>query len=215
MPANQPAGRRGTPTPAAVIFDIGNVLIAHDPHPAIAKAVGDGAATAFLADFDFTAWTWAQDSGMPTRDAVAAASATHPQWARALAGYAANFADSLTGPITEVVEVLTELAAASVPVYGLSNFAAETFPAARARFTFLGLLADIVVSGDEGVAKPDPAIFAILEARTGIPLSRCVFIDDNATNIKVAAGLGMDAILFTKGGHLRDDLRARGLPLGP
>jgi len=204
-----------TPIPAAVVFDIGNVLIAHDPHPAIAKAVGASAATAFLADFDFAAWTWAQDAGMPTRDAVAAASATHPQWAHALAGYAANFEHSLLGPIAEVVTILTELAAAGVAVYGLSNFAAETFPAARARFAFLGLLTDIVVSGDEGVAKPDPAIFAILAARTGIPLNQCIFIDDNAANIKVAAALGMDAILFTKSGHLRDDLRKRGLPLAP
>src|SRR5665811_506601 len=42
----------------AVVFDLGNVLIAWDPHPAIARAVGAQQATCFLADdeFDFMAW---------------------------------------------------------------------------------------------------------------------------------------------------------------
>ena len=41
----------------AVIFDLGNVLISWDPHPAIAKAVGAQEATRFLIDeeFDFAA----------------------------------------------------------------------------------------------------------------------------------------------------------------
>jgi 2-haloacid dehalogenase len=84
---------------------------------------------------------------------------------------------------------------------------------ARARFDFLDLFEDIIVSGEEGVAKPDPEIFAILQKRIGRSLSGCLFIDDSAVNVAAAAGAGLDTILFTDTGHLRKDLVVRGLPL--
>jgi 2-haloacid dehalogenase len=65
------------------------------------------------------------------------------------------------------------------------------------------------------VAKPAPEIFEILARRIGHPLDRCVFIDDGPANVEAATRAGLDAILFTDTGHLRDDLRARGLPLRP
>jgi len=86
---------------------------------------------------------------------------------------------------------------------------------ARDRFDFLNLFKDVIVSGEEGVAKPDPAIFEILHARIGHPLESCLFIDDSPANIEAAGKSGLDAILFTDAGNLRDDLLLRGLPLSP
>ena len=83
------------------------------------------------------------------------------------------------------------------------------------RFGFLGLFEDIIVSGEEGVRKPDPAIFEILRQRIGGSLARCIFIDDGAANNTAAAAAGMDTILFSDTGHLRRDLAMRGLPLSP
>jgi 2-haloacid dehalogenase len=40
-----------------------------------------------------------------------------------------------------------------------------------------------------------------------------VFIDDSPANVAAAADAGLDAILFTDTGHLRTDLRGRGLPV--
>jgi len=100
-------------------------------------------------------------------------------------------------------------------LYGLTNWSGELFPAARDRYDFLALFEDIIVSGDEGVAKPDPEIFEILRQRIGHTLDGCVFIDDSPRNIKAAAAAGLDAILFTDTGHLREDLALRGLPLAP
>ena len=54
-----------------------------------------------------------------------------------------------------------------------------------------------MVSGEVGVAKPDPAVFAILHERVGRPLEECVFVDDRQDNVDAAAAAGMDAILFT------------------
>ncbi len=210
------------PTPVqavveAVVFDLGNVLIAWDPHPAIARAVGEEQATRFLADeeFDFMAWNHQQDAGRSWDDGEAAALRSHPHWELAIRAYRANYTESLVGAIEDTVQIVRELHAAGIPLFALTNWSQELFPLARERFDFLRLFEDIVVSGEEGVAKPAPEIFAILQDRIGHCLDVCVFIDDSLRNVEAAAAAGLDAILFTDTGHLRQDLAARGLPLTP
>ncbi|UAL30928.1 HAD-IA family hydrolase [Nocardioides rotundus] len=198
-----------------VVFDLGNVLIRWDPRPALAAGVGDAEAARLLAaeDFDFAAWNAAQDAGRTFADGVAEVARSHPHWAEHVAAYGPNFAASITGEVEDTVRVLRDLHGAGVPLVALTNWAAETFPHARERFDFLELFDDIVVSGEERVAKPDPAIFEILARRGGRPLTECVFVDDSPANVEAAAAAGMDAIRFTDTGHLRGDLRARGLPV--
>ena len=202
------------------MFDLGNVLIRWDPHPAIARAVGDEDARRFLADsdFDFMAWNHEQDAGRAWDDAEHAAATSHPHWAEAIRGYRRHFAAALLGPVQDTVDVLTELHRGGVPLLALTNWSAELFPFAVSTYGFLGQFDDIVVSGQEGLAKPDPRIFALLEARLrrrvpGSRLSECVFVDDSARNVEAARAVGMDAILFTDTGHLRGDLHQRGLPV--
>ena len=201
----------------AVVFDLGNVLITWDPYPAIAKAVGADQAARFLADedFDFMAWNHQQDAGRPWHEGEVVAVTSHPHWEPAIRAYRDNFPDSLVGVIEDTVQVVRELHAAGIRLFALTNWSKELFPVALNRFAFLGLFEDIIVSGQEGVAKPDPEIFEILQRRIGNSLADCIFIDDNLPNIKAAADAGMDAILFTDTGHLRADLVMRGLPLSP
>ena len=78
---------------------------------------------------------------------------------------------------------------------------------------FLGLLDDVVVSGAEGVAKPDPAIYAIVVARAGLPAADLVFVDDKEANVVGAIEAGLDGVLFTTADDLRGQLRDRGLPV--
>ena len=201
--------------PTAVVFDLGNVLIRWDPHPALAAGVGESEATRFLGadDFDFLAWNHVQDGGRRWADAEDEVSRTHPHWHRHAVAYRAHFDLSLLGALEENVSVLRDLARAGVPLFGLTNWSAELFPRALERFDFLGLFEDIVVSGDEGVAKPEPAIFDLLRRRVGRPLEECLFVDDSAANVAAAADAGLDAILFTGDEPLRTALRARGLPV--
>ena len=169
----------------AVVFDLGNVLIRWDPHPAVAQGVGADEATRFLTaeDFDFLAWNHRLDAGArgPTRAADAGRS--HPHWSRHIAAYGDHFALSITEPIEANVAVLRDLHAAGVPLFALTNWSDELFPHALDRYDFLHLFEDIVVSGAEGLAKPDPAIFDRLRERVGRPLEECVFVDDSAANV--------------------------------
>ena len=198
---------------AAVVFDLGNVLIDWDPRPAIAAGVGDEQAAAFFAaeDFDFLAWNHQLDSGMSCAEGEAQVARDHPHWHPHVVAYREHFDRSLIGAIDASVAILEQLVARNVDVFGLTNWPAELFPVARERFGFLALLDDIVVSGEEGVAKPDPAIFTVLADRVRRPLAACAFTDDRQDNVDAARKAGLDAFVFTDPQRLRTDLASRGL----
>jgi 2-haloacid dehalogenase len=201
-------------SPSGVVWDLGNVLIDWQPAAAIAAAVGEDEAARFLAatDFDFMAWNHVQDSGGRWDQAVAEVARSHPHWAEHAAAYPVHFARSLVGEVAGTVDVLRTLHGAGVPQWGLTNWSDELYPHAPAMFDFLGLLDGVVVSGTEGVAKPDPRVFAIVSERAGLPFDRLVFVDDRADNVAAAVTLGMDGIVFTDAEALRAALRERGLP---
>jgi epoxide hydrolase-like predicted phosphatase len=52
-----------------------------------------------------------------------------------------------------------------------------------------------VISGVEGVRKPDPAIYALATERIGLPAAECVFVDDLPGNLKPARALGMATVV--------------------
>ncbi|CAN5506275.1 HAD-IA family hydrolase [soil metagenome] len=200
-------------TPTGIVWDLGNVLIDWDPLPAIAAGVGEAEARRFLASFDFREWNHGPDSGGSWDDAEAWLEAQHPQWSAHGRAYRPHFAKSLLGEVPGSVDLVRELHAARVPQWGLTNWSAELYPHAPATYDFLGLLDDVVVSGVVGLAKPDPAVYALLPERTGHDLSGLVFVDDRADNVAAAIGCGMDGLVFTDAGALRAELVARGLPV--
>jgi len=117
------------------------------------------------------------------------------------------------GEVPGTPDLVRELSAAGVPQWGLTNWSHELYPHAPRLFDFLGLLEGVVVSGTEGLAKPDPAIFEVAVSRTGLPAADLVFIDDKTHNVDAATEFGLDAILFTGAEELRVLLRARQLPV--
>jgi 2-haloacid dehalogenase len=73
------------------------------------------------------------------------------------------------------------------------------------------LFRDIVVSGDEKLLKPEPAIFEMLARRNDIDLSDSLFIDDSLKNVKGAEAVGMTGHHFTTPESLRASLLALGV----
>jgi putative hydrolase of the HAD superfamily len=58
-----------------------------------------------------------------------------------------------------------------------------------------GLFDVVVLSGREGLRKPQPEIYLLAAERLGVPPAACVFVDDLPANVEGAAGVGMTAIL--------------------
>ncbi len=206
-----------TTPPRGVVLDLGNVLIDWDPVSAVAEGVGVEAAHEFLTaeDFDFHAWNHGPDSGGTWAEALALVERDYPHWLDHAQSYVEHFGLSLRGEVPGSGDVVRDLHAAGVPLWGLTNWSAELYPQAPERFELLGLLRDVVVSGTEGAAKPDPLIFRILERRLGVPLTELVFVDDREVNVEIAGAMGMDAVLFTDAATLRTQLTARGLLPAP
>ncbi|WGL53258.1 HAD family phosphatase [Nocardioides sp. BP30] len=198
--------------PVGVVFDFGGVLIDWDPEPAVAAGVGPEEARRFFAEFDFGSWNHAQDAGRSWDDALLELEATHPHFLAHGRAYRANFDHALRGEVPGTAQVLRDLHTAGVPLLGLTNWSDELFHGfAPQRFDFLALFEDIVVSGTEGLAKPDPAIYRLAVERIGLPAGQLVFIDDRAENVATARALGMHGIVFTDAETLRTALADLGL----
>ncbi len=68
-----------------------------------------------------------------------------------------------------------------------------------------------MVSGEHGLAKPDPALFQILLTRFSVDPDTAAFVDDKPDNVVAAAALGFTGILFSTPEALREDLVRLGL----
>ncbi|QNH22272.1 Phosphoglycolate phosphatase [Xanthomonas sp. GW] len=200
--------------PDTVIFDLGGVLIDWNPRHLYRQLFDDEAEMErFLAEVCSPQWNERQDAGRPWHEAVAELSALHPAQAERIAAYHLRWEETLGGPLDASVQILEELHAQGVRLYALTNWSHETFPVALQRYAFLQRFAGILVSGQERLVKPDPAIFALLLSRYAIDPARAVFIDDAPRNVHAAAAQGLHALHFRDAATLRAELRALGLPL--
>jgi 2-haloacid dehalogenase len=201
-------------TPSAVVFDLGGVLIDWDPRHLYRQLFDDEAEMeAFLGQVTTPEWNAAQDAGRPWADAVASLAEKHPEHRALIEAFHERWPETLGGPIPGTVDVLAELREARVPLYALSNWSAETYPVARARFPFLAWFDGVVISGDVGAIKPDARMFEHLVAQHALRPSETVFVDDRADNVAAAARLGFVAIQFRDAASLRQDLRRLGFRL--
>ncbi len=212
----QPATVEAPPI-SAVVFDLGGVLIDWDPRHLYRGLFDDaGEMETFLAEVTTAAWNTEQDAGRPWSEGIAQLVAAHPHHEALIRAYHERWPEMLAGAIDGTVDVLAEVRAAGYPVYALSNWSAETFPATRERFPFLDWFDGIVISGELGVTKPDPRLFRHLIERFALPVRETVFIDDQPANIEAAARLGFRAIRFEGADRLRRELVRLGvLPARP
>jgi 2-haloacid dehalogenase len=197
--------------PTAVVFDLGGVLVDWDPRYLYRRLLPDDEVEEFLAEVDFLAWNHLADAGGRWADAVADHARRFPHRAELLAAYPERFAESLGGEVPGTADVVRDLHRDGVRLLALTNWSAETFPHARERFRVLDLFEDVVVSGVEGVTKPDPAVFRLLLDRHGLVAGDTVFVDDSAANVAAATAVGLVGVRFVDADRLRSDLGRLGL----
>jgi len=181
----------------AVIFDFGGVLIRTEDRSGRAK--------------------WEQRLGLPERslgkivfECPASARATVGEihesaiWKELAATYGLNDGqlrefrrDFFSGDAmdAELVSFLRSLR----PRYK-TGILSNAWSGARRAFTDLFGFGDavdtIVISAEEGVAKPDPAIYHIALNRLGVRSEEAVFVDDMEENVLAANALGMFGVQF-------------------
>jgi len=201
------------PGRSIAVFDLGGVLLDWNPRHLYRKLfAGDEAAMEhFLATVCTHEWNRCQDAGRSFAEGGRLLTAEHPDKVELIDAYGARFDEMIAGPIAGMVEILAELRDRGTPLYGLTNWSAETYQPTRKRFAFLSWFRGILVSGEVGVIKPDPRIFEVLIERFAINPENAVYIDDVEANVAAAQSFGIHAIQFTTPARLRRELTRLGL----
>lgn len=197
----------------AIIFDFGNVLLEWNPRLVYNRYFPNDpeGVERFLDEVDFMGWNAHQDKGRTFKEGVADLSRHFPHYARLIQAYHDHWQDSIGDVYWGTVEIAKQLKQMGYPLYGLSNWSAETFPYARAKYDFFDLFDDIVISGTVGYVKPEPEIYHITLEKIGKPARECLFIDDSLPNIQQANTMGFQTIRFQTSDKLKTDLENLGI----
>ncbi len=198
--------------PKAVVFDVGRVMFQWQLRSLFEKLIDDSAELDwFLENVVTEDWHFQHDRGVPLAQMLPARMQQFPDQALRIAAYAARFNETVAGPVPGTLDIVRELHGAGIPLFCLTNFGDEFFVQFRATQPIFDLFKDIIVSGEELVAKPDPQIYQIVEQRSGYMRSELFFTDDNAANIAVANKRGWHGHLFENAKGLREELTDLGL----
>ena len=195
-----------------VVWDIGNVIVRWNPRTLYQKIFLDPAECDwFLSHVCTLAWNAEFDRGRPMAEGIAELCARHPDHASAIRAWRERWWETFSGPIPETVDAIEVLHARGAPQFGLSNMSAETAPGTLAMDPAFRRLGVIVISGEVGLIKPDPKIFALALARFGMDAGDLLFVDDNADNIAAARDAGFHTHHFQDPADLAPALGRIGL----
>ena len=198
--------------PSVVVWDVGRVLYQWELRHLFARLIDDPAELDWFLDHVVTEeWHFQHDAGRPLAEMVPERQAQFPRHAPLIAAYAERFIESIPGPVAGTHKLVEALAARGVQQYGLTNFGAEFWDMFRPTAPIFDLMEDVVVSGRECCVKPDPAIYALLERRSGHAPHDLFFIDDRADNVAAARMRGWHAHQFGNAAALEAELAAHGL----
>ena len=181
-----------------VVFDMGNVLMLFDgPYFSAQFTEGEADAAALQhALFGSPAWNLL-DSGTISYDTMLRVARAHlderlwPNLDACFAGWAAY-----STPIEQTNALAAELKREGYGIYLLSN-AGTRIHDQLSHMPAWEFMDGAVVSGEERLMKPDPAIYRLLCERYGLLPEECLFVDDNADNCEGARVAGMRAVRYT------------------
>ena len=191
-----------------VVFDFGGVLVDWNPRHLYDKYFGDSEKSLWFLDNVCTYdWNIQMDGGKPFAEGVAEMVEKFPEYKEAIEIYHSRWVEMIGGEVEGTADLIRRLKAAGYGVYGLTNWSNETYPFIRDTYPIFSEFDGIVVSGDEKLLKPDPAIYDCLLGRYGLKAEESIFIDDNVANVAGAMVVGMYAIQFQDAKQVEDQLR--------
>ena len=198
---------------AAVLFDCGDVLYRWEPEAFLDRLLGGREARRrFVEEVGLFDWHDTLDGGRPFAEAAAELAGRFPHHADTIRAWGPRFCDTIGGPVGGVHELVAQLDDRGVPLFVVTNFSADFWPAFRARERgFLDRFRDVLVSGEAKLRKPDPAIYALALDRFRLRPGEALFVDDRPANVESARAAGMHAHLFAGADDLRARLEAEGL----
>jgi HAD superfamily hydrolase (TIGR01549 family) len=195
------------------LFDLGRVVLDWEPARLFSRLLPDAEERErFLSEICTMEWHTRHDAGVSFADNAQPLIAQFPEYETEIRAWGGRWMEMFAGYIDGTPALIERLEARNVPLYALSNMPSETWPMMLEHFPLLTRFRHTVVSGDVGMVKPDPAIFAHTLKMLGDPApSDVFFIDDSEKNIAAADALGFRTHLFRSAEGLEAALVAEGL----
>ncbi|MES2034597.1 MAG: HAD family phosphatase [Pseudomonadota bacterium] len=198
--------------PRALLWDVGNVIVDWSPRRLFLKIFQEPAACdRFLSSVCTMAWHLETDRGVSPEENTARLVAEHPDYETQIRAWWDRWDEMFDGVIIETESAMEALARRSVPQFALTNMSHAAWPGVQAMSPAFRHLRDSIVSAEEGVIKPDPAIYEVVLKRTGLAPEDLLFVDDSAANIDAAARLGFHVHHFEDPATLWPTLVSHGL----
>jgi 2-haloacid dehalogenase len=200
---------------ATVIWDLGGVLIDWNPEYLYSRIFrSEYAMKYFLTNICTSDWNEEQDGGRSFQDGTELLINQFPEYTQEIRAFYGRWQEMLGGEIRTSVEILDNMKRyGNISLYALTNWSAESFPIALQLYDFLHWFNGILVSGAEGIKKPDPEIYELILTRYQLDRSTVLFIDDNLRNIKAARASGIESIHYTDSESLMRSLIEYGVIL--
>ncbi len=196
------------------VFDVGGVLLDFDAAYLYRPMFDNETEMTRFFDQVMTRDWWIENldrGGRPYADAIADLAGRYPEHRNHIEAADYGWPRMIGGTIDGTVALLRSLKRAGLPIYAITNFPREKYRQASSMWPFLTLFDGVVVSGEEGMIKPEPEIYRLLLDRYRLKAEDCLFIDDSHDNIVAARGIGMHGHHFQGPEGLRDALKNHGL----
>lgn len=199
-----------TPERLIPIFDFGGVLLDWSPEYLFAKVIPNPEERKwFLSTVCPPEWNLRMDAGLSYAEAVAERVALFPDQEARIRVWVQRWDDMIARQFDGTARIVEALAETG-PIYGLTNFGSESFARTKPRFPVLDRFTDILVSGDVGMVKPDPAIYRAAVQRFGVDPKACFYVDDKDYNLVIPKEMGMQVHQFSDPASLKAWLQGLG-----
>lgn len=198
-----------------IIFDMGGVLIDHNPEKVLTAHFGKEIADIISAEI-FRNPLWAErDRGVVTSDEIIAEK-KHlfpEEYKDKIIEMVQNFFPYMP-PFEDMYEVVKNLKENGYGIYLLSNVAPE-FYREKENIPALKLFDGFIVSCDYKMVKPEKGLYLALLEKFSLKAEECIFIDDVQKNIDGALAVGMHGHCYSHGNVeiLKEDLREKGIKI--
>ncbi len=182
----------------AFVFDVAGVLVEWNVKALYGPLCGhSGRDLEQIVNYVLGPSTQAEISrGMPIEPLLERLKHRFPEWKDEISAYWARWDEMFVGVISGSVAVAEEIKERGHWLYVLGNWGRDEFERARPKMPFIELFDGVLLSGDCGLLKPEPEIYAWAEQQFTLNPKKTVLIDDREENVLAAVNRGWNGIVF-------------------
>jgi len=184
-----------SPTPTAVVFDLGKVLLEFD-YGIVARRLAAHSgrdAEQIRALLDQSPLLFRLESGQMTNEAFFAEVSSLTGYTGGFGEFAHIFGDIFSA-IHPMIDLHGQLRARGVPTYIFSNTNELAVRHIRANYAFFAQFTDYIYSHEAGAMKPDHRIYEVVERRAGRKGAELLYLDDRKENVDAGAARGWQVV---------------------